>query len=326
MDELGKKRCPRCDYENDQVSVQCVNCGAALNVTTIASPELATIADLEPLAQPAALDVNEVVFVIAGQPRPIVIRREPGQVELSIGRSVPGEAPPTLDLANAGQTAASVSRRHALLDFSGEHPILKDLNSTNSTWVNENLLQPFVPYTLRNGDLIRFGQQYVFIYFSTGVEPEKVVVLTETEKATPYLTPHLLSHHIIGYLQTLADIHHILAEVAQRDAARVLIKKLDVAQSPYITRALIAGGQETIRSVMDIIGPWRRMYAEFLDQPVGLSTERLKQEMQQLADAMLDGTASTLAPDQRVAYTEQLLPHIQTIALHSLELSLDWEW
>ncbi len=49
----------------------------------------------------------------------------------------------------------SVSSHHAEIIFSGNHHILKDLNSTNGTRVNDH---SFTEGPLRDGDRIRFGK------------------------------------------------------------------------------------------------------------------------------------------------------------------------
>jgi pSer/pThr/pTyr-binding forkhead associated (FHA) protein len=50
---------------------------------------------------------------------------------------------------------ASVSSHHAEILFSGSHHILKDLNSTNGTRVND---KSFTEGPLRDGDRVRFGK------------------------------------------------------------------------------------------------------------------------------------------------------------------------
>jgi hypothetical protein len=50
---------------------------------------------------------------------------------------------------------ASVSSHHAEFVASGDHHILKDLDSTNGTRVND---KPFAQGPIRDGDHVRFGQ------------------------------------------------------------------------------------------------------------------------------------------------------------------------
>jgi pSer/pThr/pTyr-binding forkhead associated (FHA) protein len=69
----------------------------------------------------------------------------------------------------------SVSSHHAEIVFSGNHHILKDLNSTNGTRVNG---QSFTEGPLRDGDSIRFGKVEA-IYLSEN--PDEARPLPEQE-------------------------------------------------------------------------------------------------------------------------------------------------
>ena len=75
------------------------------------------------------------------------------KAEQIIGRS---------DAANIQVNQESVSRRHALLVTSQGRTRVRDLGSTNGTFVND---EPVEEMTLRDGDLIRIGQT-IFKYLS----------------------------------------------------------------------------------------------------------------------------------------------------------------
>ncbi len=56
-----------------------------------------------------------------------------------------------------------VSRVHALVVRKGKDYIVEDLNSTNGTWVNGNILEPRAPHVLKEGDKVRFADlEYIF--------------------------------------------------------------------------------------------------------------------------------------------------------------------
>ena len=56
-----------------------------------------------------------------------------------------------------------VSRIHALVVKEGRDCFIEDLNSTNGTWVNGKLLEPRVPYALKQGDKVYFADlEYIF--------------------------------------------------------------------------------------------------------------------------------------------------------------------
>jgi len=56
-----------------------------------------------------------------------------------------------------------VSRRHAIIDFISKVAYIKDLGSTNATYVNNNPLKPNEQRRLRRGDIIRIGKTEITI-------------------------------------------------------------------------------------------------------------------------------------------------------------------
>jgi pSer/pThr/pTyr-binding forkhead associated (FHA) protein len=76
-----------------------------------------------------------------------------------VGRGDPAEGhTPGLDLGPFGAQDAGVSRRHAVIFASDESLFIRDLGSTNGTFVNGYALEPNQPYRLSEGDRIEFGQ------------------------------------------------------------------------------------------------------------------------------------------------------------------------
>lgn len=60
----------------------------------------------------------------------------------------------------------SVSSRHCELHAKGDEIVVKDLNSTNGTFINEKQLEPGKEVTLRPGQVLRLGQ--VELKYETG--------------------------------------------------------------------------------------------------------------------------------------------------------------
>jgi diguanylate cyclase (GGDEF)-like protein len=61
----------------------------------------------------------------------------------------------------------SISRRHAVIEFDGQKHCVKDLNSTNGTFVNESRVNYSI---LNSGDRVRFGNQIFKFITLDGVE------------------------------------------------------------------------------------------------------------------------------------------------------------
>lgn len=56
-----------------------------------------------------------------------------------------------------------VSRKHAMIEFISKVPYIRDLESTNATYVNNNPLKPGEQRRLRRGDVIKIGKTEITI-------------------------------------------------------------------------------------------------------------------------------------------------------------------
>ena len=56
-----------------------------------------------------------------------------------------------------------VSRKHAFIEFISNIAYIKDLGSTNATYINNNPLKPNEQKRLRRGDIIRIGKTIINI-------------------------------------------------------------------------------------------------------------------------------------------------------------------
>ncbi len=72
--------------------------------------------------------------------------------------------------SNLVLTEATVSGRHAAIEFQQDQYVLIDQNSTNKTWLNGTELEPQKPYRLNNGDQISFDA-YNFIFELEEIQP-----------------------------------------------------------------------------------------------------------------------------------------------------------
>ena len=65
----------------------------------------------------------------------------------------------------------AISRHHAELRMTAEGVLLRDLNSTNGTFLNQYRLPPELPYPIKNGDEIQFGNLLVLPIRSPSTRP-----------------------------------------------------------------------------------------------------------------------------------------------------------
>ena len=330
MNQPGEVICPNCRYPNAADAEVCAQCGKSLSgKTTVAAPAVAAIDVLQPLIQPPTLNIGEVMFLVAGKPDPIRIKLMPGENEIVLGRRFEGEKVPHLDLNDASDVSGSVSRRHAVIRLSSQRPFVEDLGSTNGTWVNENRLEAGKAHPLRTGDLIRMGQQFVFVYFAVGTGVLESITLTDKRAGIDRavrLTLNGLTHDIGGYLHALEDIQQIVDEILGQPASEMSIRDLNIREAPAVTQLHIKGGLGAIRLVMNRVVPWRKQQMAQLDRlwqtsPDQADAVRDEFDLKPLLTQMIQQIAGKLDEAQREAYTRKLLPPVSLIALSPFELS-----
>jgi len=71
-----------------------------------------------------------------------------------------------LDLTDFGAYQLGLSRKHARIRRNGLQLELEDSDSRNGTFVNEQQIDPHIPYVIRNGDFVRFGNMKVQLRFA----------------------------------------------------------------------------------------------------------------------------------------------------------------
>ena len=97
------------------------------------------------------LDTGDVIEMPANQP-------------ILIGRRGSGTRV-DLDLTEFQGRDRGISRKHVLIEPSGNRVMIKDLESVNGTRLNRQRLKPLFVYELSNGDLLQIGDLLVKIHF-----------------------------------------------------------------------------------------------------------------------------------------------------------------
>ncbi len=164
----SKRVCLLCQHKNPSSAHYCQKCGAPLSVGTTtmnvaehasATSEFATVpVDIDSRFW---MEEGAVGLHVTGHPKPILVR---DTNEIILGRAVPGDTPPTVDLTDFHAHLLGVSRKHAVIREVEGGLVVEDLNSQNGTWLNEQRLTPNNPRTLSHGDQLRLGQLILFVY------------------------------------------------------------------------------------------------------------------------------------------------------------------
>lgn len=106
-----------------------------------------------------------ICMTIDAQNTPIVLRPTQGQ-SVIIGRDeAKSSERPDIDLMPFGAFKHGVSRQHASLELIGKCLMIKDLGSSNGTFLNSARLDAHESHQLRDGDTLRMGQMKLNIAF-----------------------------------------------------------------------------------------------------------------------------------------------------------------
>jgi hypothetical protein len=169
--------CKSCQSVGQTGALFCEECGDALLDFTFLQSEqkeaskLAFIPPQRTFVTPSLLghtlntstDGTQFRFVITTSGRQVTLGLDKG---ILIGRTDPESGfSPELDLTPDEGVEWGVSRQHAAIQVSQFGITLTDLGSTNGTYLNQFPLPPNLPYSLKHGDKVHFGDLLVEVYF-----------------------------------------------------------------------------------------------------------------------------------------------------------------
>ncbi|MBN1562621.1 MAG: FHA domain-containing protein [Anaerolineae bacterium] len=267
--------CPHCDHVNLPDATHCAKCGRQL-LLTVPMPDTANLAKVQlsrgiPDAEGVSLMADTLAFLIPGFTDPLHVEQTDTMI---LGRQVPNEAAPEIDLTIYNAYAMGVSRRHALIRSSPDGYTIEDLGSANGTWVNENRLPPHKPHALGSGDQIRIGHLVLFVYFKAMMS----IFLVDTGAPLVRrrkLTPHFLANHVSPYLRALAEVQFVVDDILERAPSEVALHTISVS-SNGVLNVRLEKVADAIQLVKEVIQPWTAAYidgAEIIRTPTPLATE-----------------------------------------------------
>lgn len=154
----------------------CKSCGASLDESKYATTRNSEI-KINYSEKPKELKVDEAIIpndgiavYFAETTKPFVIQTDK---EFVIGRKVIETSEPMLDLSDFDGFKMGLSRRHAMIRHAESGYEIIDLSSTNGTWVNDERLVPYTPYSLASGSQLRLSRIRLFVFYRTMAENKK---------------------------------------------------------------------------------------------------------------------------------------------------------
>ena len=160
-------KCPFCQAEQVENTIYCGECGHYLlgeddKRRTEHYDRDEIHVNLDPPTQPKIilpLDLAGPIVIqltIVSNQRELLMTLDK---RLLLGRIDPAlNVFPDVDLTHDGPPAKSVSRRHATISRQNEKVVVEDLGSVNGTYLNSQRLDPYVPNTLSDGDILQLGK------------------------------------------------------------------------------------------------------------------------------------------------------------------------
>lgn len=183
------KVCVNCGYDNRSGIIFCENCGEPIEVNMKASTRVIDNAALaDDLAEQLRENPLDTVRVesneaesregtsifdsrmmlrleVDGMKEAIMFRPYEGR-EMVLGRRDPQAGyTPEIDLMPYGGYSMGISRRHAILKLAGKRISIRDLGSSNGTFINNTRLDAEDPHQLRDGDRLRLGSMIFSVHF-----------------------------------------------------------------------------------------------------------------------------------------------------------------
>jgi pSer/pThr/pTyr-binding forkhead associated (FHA) protein len=259
------------------------------------------------------IEANTLSIMLPGNEKPIVFR---GNQKVLLGRRDENTGfIPQIDLTRYYGTLMGVSRKHAEIILQDGRCWIKDLNSSNGTWVNEVRLAPGQDYPLNNGDQVRLGQLLLLIFVTARSESDDnletaLLYLTDStqfeSRAVQGIVPSYLVTTLGVYLQTLSEIQQVIREAQGTPGHGLAVQDLRYHSA---TRTI----QIDLLNATDLV----TFLEKYLYQPEGLSSQTV---IEAVADQLLKELVFRFLNNKRQDYLDRLKPLLETLFTSSLRI------
>jgi pSer/pThr/pTyr-binding forkhead associated (FHA) protein len=153
--------CPNCGKDNIEGTIFCAQCGVALVPVPLATRQLGG-GDAQGVINELGSD-RVLILQVGNEPNPIMVQINK---EVVLGRlSDQTEDKTYINLTPYNAEDLGVSRQHCRLLRDNKAVYLMDLNSTNGTRHNGEVLPSSVEKRLRDGDELLLGKLKLYVFF-----------------------------------------------------------------------------------------------------------------------------------------------------------------
>ncbi|MEP6983961.1 MAG: FHA domain-containing protein [Chloroflexota bacterium] len=266
------KVCKACGKTNDASATVCAYCNTpfmamVLSQTTshVPVPEPNKQFTPERVVQLTGLYADLIVFQIATFEQPLLVKVSGDAV--TIGRYSPGEKPPSVDLTPFNGSLMGVSRQHAVITKDDTGYKVKDLSSTNGTWLNEVKLAAQEPHPLQSGDILRLGQINTSVYFrlaqSNNPADITLTLQSDLDASNPLkLTSKTIETVLLPYLKALENFQKSCDEIMAHPVSEMILTSItkDMEKAQIVVK--VTGLYQAFRLLRINIARWREAHLE----------------------------------------------------------------
>lgn len=165
-------QCPECGYYVAPGQGSCPRCGCEFT-QPLRTPETANTSHLS--RHPAVLPPQNGVQDYFAPDASAILQFLPSatcvtlrlDMPVVLGRDGASGDEAVLDLTEFNALPHGVSRRHCLLRRTGDRLIIRDLGSTNGTYLSNQRLEPAEDHVVANGDRLILGSLHIAVWFNT---------------------------------------------------------------------------------------------------------------------------------------------------------------
>jgi predicted component of type VI protein secretion system len=242
-----------------------------------------------------------------------------------------------------------VSRQHALIIKDDTGYKVKDLSSTNGTWLNEKKLAPQESHTLQSGDILRLGQINTSVYFrlkqANNPAESTLTLQSDLDTTNPLkLTSNTLESTLLPYLKALDAFQKACDEIMGQPISEIIVTSITKEPEKAQMVVKMTGLYQAFRLLRINIVRWHEAHLESIikinqktpvtypdwsivpsptDATDPLTDAKLRQAAVELAHEILADLVPHRTKEENEAQISKLLPLLQPLVLSPLRLVQD---